>query len=82
MEPDGGADINVMDKHQYRALKRKAYGSIPFKDSTTKLSTLQNELGVSGELQATARNRTWGTETTFVVVNGKINAPPLLGKCL
>ena len=23
MEPDSGADVNVMDEHQYRALQRK-----------------------------------------------------------
>ena len=35
---------------------------------------------VSGEFKATVRNQTRGTETTFVVVKGKINSPPLLGK--
>ena len=52
MEPDSGADVNVMDEHQYCVIKRKTYDSIPLKDSTAKLSTLQNELGVSGEFQA------------------------------
>ena len=50
------------------------------RDSNTKLSTLQNELRVSGEFKATARYETRETETTFVVVKGKINSPPLLGK--
>ena len=35
---------------------------------------------VSGEIKATVRNQTRGTETTFAVVKGKINSPPLLGK--
>ena len=75
VEPDSGADVNVMDERQYTALQRKTY-----EDITPKLSTLQNELKVSGEFKATVRNQTRGTETTFVVVKGKINSPPLLGK--
>lgn len=80
VEPDSGADVNVMDQHQYGALKRKTQEDITLKSSNTKLSTLQNELKVSGEFKATVRNQTRGTETTFVVVKGKINSPPLLGK--
>ena len=80
MEPDSGADVNVMDEFQYRALKRKSYDEIALTESKTKLSTLQNELGISGEFKATARNQTRGAETTFVVVRGKINSPPLLGR--
>ena len=80
MEPDSGADVNVMDECQYRTLKRKTYDDITLKASSTKLSTLQNELKVSGGFKATARNQTRGTETTFVVVKGKINSPPLLGR--
>ena len=50
------------------------------RESNTKLSTLQNELGVSGEFKATARNQTKDTETMFVVVKGKINTPPPLDR--
>ena len=80
MEPDSGADVNVMDERQYRALKRKAYDDIMLKASSTKLSTLQNDLKVPGEFKASARNQTRGTETTFVVVKGRINSPLLLGR--
>ena len=79
MEPDSGADVNVMDEFQYSALKRKFFDDIELKESNTKLSTLQNTLGVSGEFKATARNQTRGTETTCLVVKGKINPLPLLG---
>ena len=82
MEPDSGADDNVMDECQYRALKRKTYDDITLKASSTKLSTLPNELKVSGEFKATARNQTRGTETTFVVIKGKIKSPPLIGRAL
>ena len=80
MEPDTGADVNVMDERQYKALKRKTFDSITLEESNTKLSILQNELHVSGEFKATAHNQTRGTETTFIVVKGRINSPPLLGR--
>ena len=80
MEPDSGADVNVMDEYHYKALKRKSYENIALRGSSTRLSTLQNELHVSGEFKATARNETRGTDTIFVVVKGKINSPPLLGR--
>ena len=79
-EPDSGADVNVMDEHQYKALKRKTCENLSLTENSTKLSTLQNDLQVFGEFKATARNQKRGTETTFVVVKGKINSPPLLGR--
>ena len=80
MEPDSGADVNVMDKYHYKALNHKSYENLALHDCSTRLSTLQNELHVSGEFKATARNETKGTDTTFVVVKGKINSSPLLGR--
>ena len=80
IEPDSGADVNVMDEHQHKALKRKTCENLSLTESSTKLSTLQNDLQVFGEFKATARNQTRGAETTFVVVKGKINSPPLLGR--
>ena len=41
---------------------------------------LKNELNVSGELKDAARNETRGIETTFVVIKGKINSSPFLGR--
>ena len=80
MKPDSGADVNVMDEYHYKALERKSYENLALHDSSTRLGTLQNELHVSGEFKATAGNETRGTATTFVVVKGKINSPPLLGR--
>ena len=80
MEPDSGADVSVMDEYHYKALKCKSYENIAVRGSSTRLSTLQNKLHVSGEFKATARNETRGTDTIFVVVKGKINSPPLLGR--
>ena len=68
MEPDSGADVNVMDEYHYMTLKRKSYENIALQESSTRLNTLQNELHVSGEFKATARNETRGTDTTFVVI--------------
>ena len=79
-EPDSGADVNVMDEYHYKALKRKSYENIALQNSSTRLNTLQNELHVSGKFKATACNETRGTDTTFVVIKGKINSPPLLGR--
>ena len=80
IEPDSGVDVNVMDEYHYKAFKRKSYENLALHDSSTRLSTLQNKLHVSGELKATAHNETRETDTTFVVVKGKINLQPLLGR--
>ena len=69
-----------MDEHQYRALQRKTGEILTLQESKTKLSTLQNVLPVSGEFKAIARNKTRGIQTKFIVVKGKINSPPLLGR--
>ena len=68
MEPDSGADVNVMDEYHYNE-------NIALHDSSTRLSTLQNELHVSGEFKSTR-----GTNTTFKVIRGKIKSPPMLGR--
>ena len=36
MEPDSGADVNVMDEYHYMALKRKSYENIALQESSTK----------------------------------------------
>lgn len=71
-----------MDEHQYYTLKRKTQGNINLNRSNTKLSTLQNDLTVLGEFKAILRNATIGAETSIVVVKGKIDSPPLIGRKL
>ena len=51
VEPDSGADVNVMDERQHGALRRETYENITLKASNTKLSTLQNELKVSDQFK-------------------------------
>ena len=73
-EPDSGAEVNVMDEHQFKALK------LTLQPSRVKLSTLQSELPVKGEFTATIRNQTCGAVARFVVTRGRINSPPLISK--
>ena len=42
------------------------------------MSTLQSKLAVKGEFKATIKNKTCGTVARFVVVEGRINSPPLI----
>ena len=45
-----------------------------------KLSTLQNELPVKGEVKAVIKNTRCGLPARFVIVKGRINSPPLISK--
>ncbi|VDI35383.1 Hypothetical predicted protein [Mytilus galloprovincialis] len=80
VEPDSGADVNVMDENQFVKFQSKTYGNPVLEKSKIKLSTLQNSLPIKGEFKTIIRNKTCGTETKFVVVKGKINSPPLISK--
>ena len=80
VEPDSGAEVNVLDEHQFKALTNRASTKPTLASSRTKLNTLQSELSVKGELTATIRNKTCGTVARFIVVKGRINSPPLIGK--
>ena len=80
VEPDSQADVNVMDEYQYRAYKHRTQQKTFLSQSRAKLSTLQNKLFVKGELTTIVRNQTRGCQTKFVVIKGRINSPPLLGK--
>lgn len=42
-EPDSGAEVNVMDEYQYRALKYRSNTEITLKQTETKLQMLQTE---------------------------------------
>ena len=79
-EPDSGADVNVMDEFQFRALLHRSAEQMKLKDSKSKLMTLQNELPIKGEFSAIVRNQTCGIQSRFLVVKGRINSPPLISK--
>ena len=59
-EPDGGADVNVMDEFQFQALQHRSAKDVGFQNSKIKLQTLQNELPIQGEFNAVIRNKTCG----------------------
>ena len=48
VEPDSGADVNVMDQHQFKALSNRPK-KITVEASRMKLRTLQNKLPVKGD---------------------------------
>lgn len=80
IEPDSGAEVNVMDEHQFKALQNRSSRKLTLEPSRTKLNTLQSKLMVKGKLKAIIRNKTCGGISRFIVVKGNINSPPLIGK--
>ncbi|CAC5414669.1 unnamed protein product [Mytilus coruscus] len=80
VEPDSGADVNVMDEYQYRAYKNRTRDGTELLESKTKLSTLQTSLKVKGEFIRTVRNATRGIKTKIIMIKGKTNSPQLIGK--
>lgn len=80
VEPDSGAEINVMDEHQFKALTHRTSTNLTLAPRKTKLNTLQSELPVKGEFTTTIRNETRGPRARFVVVKTRINSPSLISK--
>ena len=79
MEADSGADVNIMDEHQFKAFVHRSSDKRVLQPSNVQLYTLQHKLDVKGEFRATIRNDTCGRLVTFVVVFGRIKSPPLIG---
>ena len=79
MEADSGADVNIMDEHQFKAFVHRSSDKRVLQPSNVKLYTLQHKLDVKGEFRATIRNDTCGRLVTFVVVFGRIKSPPPTG---
>ena len=80
-EPDSGADVNVMDEFQFRALQQhRSAKDLGLQNSKVKLQTLQNECPIKGKFNAVIRIKTCGVRSRFVVVKGRINSPPLISK--
>ena len=80
MEADSGADVNIMDEHQFKAFSHRTHDKPILANSNVKLRTLQYKLEVKGEFQTVIRNETCGKPTKFVVVSGRIQSPPLISK--
>ena len=51
MEADSGADVKIMDEHQFKAFIHRMNDKSTLTNSTVKLRTLQHKIEVEGELQ-------------------------------
>ena len=80
IEPDTGADVNLMDEHQFKAFKNRCQEERELEPSNIRLHTIQGELTVKGKFKTIARNQTRGIPTEFIVIRGRIQSPPLVGK--
>ena len=79
VKPDTGAESNIMDEIQFQALKDKS-PELQIHESKVKLNTLKEKLPVKGECMVTIENETRITQAPLVIVEGKINSLPLLGR--
>ena len=79
-EPDSGASANIMDEYQFKALRHRSQEIGTLLQTKETLRTLQSNLRVIGEFPVTLRNKTRGTHTRFLVIEGHMDSPPLLGK--
>lgn len=79
VEPDR-ASANVMDEYQFKALKHRSQEIKELDPSRDTLKTLQSDLTVKGEFTTTLRNKNRGTQSKFLVIQGKMDSPPLLSK--
>ena len=80
MEPDSGARVNLMDEHKFQALLHRTNHKPTLEPCHMKLNTLQHPLKVKRKFETIIRNQTCGKHSAFVVVQGRINSPPLLSK--
>ena len=74
-EPGSGADVNLMDEHQFKALFNRSERKPISKSSEIRLSTLQHELPVTGEFTSAISNKTRETVVSVIEIRGRINSP-------
>jgi len=79
-EPDNGAFTNLMDEYQYRALQKHNHTIQNLDPPSVGVKTIQCKLEPIGEFRATVRTKYRGIRTTFTVLKGKMDSPPLLSK--
>ena len=60
MEADSEADLNIMDKHQFKAYVHRTSDKSTLKTSKIKLRTLQHKLDVKGEFETVILSETCG----------------------
>ena len=69
-----------MDEYQFNALKHRSQEIKELEPSRDTLKTLQSNLTVKGKFTATLQNKNWGAQSKFLVIQGKMDSPPLLSK--
>lgn len=79
VEPDTGADTNIMDEYQFQKLQTER-PNMALQESTVKLKALNHDLPIMGECTVKLENPTRAITATIVVVKGKIDSLPLLGR--
>ena len=79
IEPDTGSDANIMDEEQFARLQ-KLRPEIRLKKSRTKLRALLQDIPVLGECSVTIKNQTRRTRTRIIVIKGKMDSLPLIGR--
>ena len=82
MEADSGADVNIMDGHQFKAFVHRSSDKPVLQPSTVKLYTLQYKLDVKGEVRATIHNDTCVRLVTLLWHSGVLNPLRLLARKL
>ena len=80
VEPDSGASANMMNEYQFTALKHRSQEIKELEPSRDTLKTFQSDLTFKGEFTAILRNNNRGTESKFLVIQGKMDSPLLLSK--
>ena len=78
VEPDTGADANIMDERQFDRLLR-ATPDLELCKTKIKLKTLKADLPVVGECDVTIENETRTTDAKIIIIQGKMDSLPLLG---
>ena len=78
-EPDSGSDTNIMDESQFSDLQGKA-PEIRLQSTMLKLKALKEALPVTGEAKIDMSNANRRVQTTIIVMRGKIDSPPLIGR--
>ena len=80
VEPDSEVSVNIMDEYQFKTLQHRSQEVTELQLSQDTLKTLQSNLVAKGEFPVTLRNMNRGTKSRFLVIQGKMDSPPLLCK--
>ncbi|ESO95955.1 hypothetical protein LOTGIDRAFT_175011 [Lottia gigantea] len=80
MDLDSGADVNIMDEYQFKALVHRTSINPMLEKTNISLSTLQNKLQIKGEFHTIIRRKTRGVPARVIVIKGKMKSLPLLSR--